>query len=49
MTKGLEKRRVAQDSERLGAALSRVLDSLPDDGRVLAVAGDEGYSVESLQ
>jgi broad specificity phosphatase PhoE len=26
---------VAEDSERLGAALRRVLDSLPDDGRAL--------------
>jgi broad specificity phosphatase PhoE len=28
---------VAEDSERLGAALRRVLDALPDDGRALAV------------
>jgi broad specificity phosphatase PhoE len=28
---------VAEDSERLGAALRRVLDSLPDDGRALVV------------
>jgi broad specificity phosphatase PhoE len=28
---------VAEDSERLGAALGRVLDGLPDDGRALAV------------
>jgi hypothetical protein len=28
---------VADDSERLGAALRRVLDSLPDDGRALVV------------
>ena len=28
---------VAEDSERLGGALSRVLDALPDDGRALVV------------
>jgi broad specificity phosphatase PhoE len=28
---------VAEDSERLGAALRRVLDGLPDEGRALAV------------
>ena len=28
---------VAEDSERLGAALRRVLDRLPDDGRALVV------------
>jgi hypothetical protein len=28
---------VAEDSERLGAALRRVLDALPDDGRALVV------------
>jgi broad specificity phosphatase PhoE len=28
---------VGEDSERLGAALRRVLDSLPDDGRALVV------------
>jgi broad specificity phosphatase PhoE len=70
---------VAEDSERLGAALRRVLDYLPDGGRALVVghsptneaailgltgeivaplakgdgalvvAGDDGYSVESLE
>jgi broad specificity phosphatase PhoE len=40
---------VAEDSEQLGAALRRVLDYLPDGGRALVFAGDDGYSVEPLE
>ena len=40
---------VAEDSERLGAALRRVLDNLPDGGRALVVASGGGYSIEPLE
>ena len=39
---------VAEDSERLGAALRRVLDSLPDNGRALVVGHSPMNEAEVL-